>query len=102
MANRPTDGPELRFIDRPDLGETFADSMQGFAWDGNTLRIVFSVTRLDQPMAGAMPTAQQYPTCRLVLSQAGALELLEGLSQLRNQLVEPEGSAPALPSRRPN
>jgi len=80
-------GMSVRFFDLPDLPETFSDSMQGFAYDGNTLRIVFTVTRLDEPKPGAAPSARQYPCCRLVLTRAGALELLNSLHDLRQQLL---------------
>ena len=41
--------PKLRYQDRPDLFETFADSVGPWSFDGNTLRIEFMVTRLDPP-----------------------------------------------------
>jgi hypothetical protein len=61
MTSRRSDptGMSVRFVDLPDLPETFSDSIQGFAYDGNTLRIVFSVTRLDDPKPGAAPSARQ-------------------------------------------
>src|SRR5262249_1630972 len=35
---------------------------------------------------GAAPSARQYPCCRLVMTRAGALELLNSLHDLRQQL----------------
>jgi len=37
IRSDPT-GMSVRFVDLPDLPETFADSIQGFAYDGSTLR----------------------------------------------------------------
>jgi hypothetical protein len=35
----------VRYLDRPDMMETFADSITGLIFDGQTLRIEFGVTR---------------------------------------------------------
>ena len=57
MATKPTSPAEsaaqrqaatIRFVDRPDLAETFVDSVSGLVFDGQTLRIDFAVTRLDE------------------------------------------------------
>ena len=37
----------IRYIDRADMVETFADSVTGLIFDGQTLRIEFGVTRFD-------------------------------------------------------
>ena len=89
MTSRRPDPTRMsvRFVDLPGMPETFSDSIQGFAYDGDTLRIVFSVTRLDDPKPGAATSARQYPSCRLVLTRAGALELLNSLHELRQQLL---------------
>ena len=38
----------IRYLDRPDVAETFANSITGLVFDGQTLRIEFSVTRVDE------------------------------------------------------
>ena len=37
----------IRYIDRPECTETFADSINHVYFDGQSLRIEFGVTRLD-------------------------------------------------------
>ena len=37
----------VRYVDRADMVETFADSVTGLIFDGQTLRIEFGVTRFD-------------------------------------------------------
>src|ERR1700751_2484156 len=74
----PTGPPErgpaaIRYFDRPDMVENFADSVTGLIFDGQTLRIEFSVTRLDEVKPHAPITGRRYPTCRLVLSPIAAV-----------------------------
>ena len=38
----------IRYIDRPDIDEVFADSVTGLLYDGQTLRMEFAVTRFDE------------------------------------------------------
>ncbi len=38
----------IRYVDRADMAETFVDSITGLIFDGQTLRIEFGVTRLDE------------------------------------------------------
>jgi hypothetical protein len=73
--------PQLRYVDRPDCTETFADSINNVSFDGQTMRIEFGVTRLDeikkdQPIAG-----RRYPACRLVLTPAAAMDLINRMQQ---------------------
>lgn len=69
--------------ERADLAESYADTIRGVWFDG-TWRIEADVTRLD---ATSTPmTATQYPSCRLVLSAAAGLALLERLNQLAKEL----------------
>ncbi|MDX2498322.1 MAG: hypothetical protein QNL11_10525 [Desulfobacterales bacterium] len=42
-------GPQTRFVDRPEVSETFADSIHGLSFDGQSMRIEFCTTRLDSP-----------------------------------------------------
>ena len=47
-APRERQTATIRYVDRPDVGETFADSITGLVFDGQTPRIEFSVTRVDE------------------------------------------------------
>ena len=64
----PASGPKYTYVDLPELSETFADSLVGFIFDGQTLRITFGVNRMDEPSRGQPNTGKRYPACRLVLT----------------------------------
>ncbi len=99
---------DATFIDRPELTETFADSVHGVSYDGDTLRLLLGVSRMGEPAPGRPPTVEQYPCARLVLSRAGAVALLNTLHRLRQQLVaegelKPDAGEPtATAMQRPN
>ncbi len=78
----------LRYLDRPDLAETFADSVSGLIFDGQTLRIEFAVTRLDEVKAGAPITGRRYPACRVVLPPAAAIDLINRMQQIAAALTQ--------------
>jgi hypothetical protein len=72
----------VRYIDRPDVAETFADSVSGLIFDGQTLRIEFAVTRLDEVKPNEPLTGRRYPACRLALPPAAAIELINRMQQI--------------------
>jgi len=76
----------VRYLDRPDMAETFADSLTGLRFDGQTLRIEFGVTRMDSVQANAPITGRRYPACRLVLPPAAAVELINKMQQIATAL----------------
>ena len=77
-AAHPADRPaiNIRYVDRPDAPETFADSITGLFFDGQTLRIEFAVTRVDEVKANAPVSGRRYPVCRVVLPPSAAVELI--------------------------
>lgn len=75
---------ELRYEDRPDLLETFADNAQSLNFDGRTLRIEFCVTRPDAADGKARKkTARSVPVVRLVLDLDGAVDLFNKVNVLQ-------------------
>lgn len=76
----------LRYLDRADMAETFADSVTGLIFDGQTLRIEFGVTRFDNVTAGAPITGRRYPACRLVLPPTAAVDLINRMMQIATAL----------------
>lgn len=73
--------PAIRYVDRPDCAETFADSVHSIVFDGQTLRIEFGITRMDEARASMPMTGRRYPACRLVLPPAAAVELINKMQQ---------------------
>ncbi len=72
----------IRYIDRPDIEEIFADSVSGLIFDGQTLRIEFAVTRLDELKANTPLTGRRYPAGRIVLPPAAAVDLINRMQQI--------------------
>ena len=87
----------LRYVDRPDCMETFADSISALAFDGQSLRIEFGVTRLDDVKPDAPLTGRRYPACRLVLTPAAAIELINRMQQTAAALTQAGLVKPAQP-----
>jgi hypothetical protein len=81
-------GAQFRYVDRPDCPETFADSITGLAFDGQTLRIEFAVTRVDELKPNAPMTGRRYPTCRLVLPPGAAIDLINKMQQVAAALTQ--------------
>jgi len=78
----------IRYIDHPDMLETFADSITGLMIDGQTLRIEFGVTRLDEMKQNTAITGRRYPACRLVLPPAAAVDLINRMQQIGAALTQ--------------
>lgn len=80
--------PTFHHVDRPDLMETFSDSIEGTFFDGQTLRIEFCVNRLDPLKPNAAPTGRRYPACRLVLTPGAAIELMNRMQQISAAMIK--------------
>jgi hypothetical protein len=78
----------LRYVDRPDLEETFADSVSGLLFDGQMLRLEFAVTRLDEVKPNTPLTGRRYPACRVVLPPAAAIDLINRMQQIATALTQ--------------
>src|SRR5262245_57953251 len=82
QTRQATESLNFEFVDMPQLAETFADSVQTLLFDGQNLRIVFCASRLDEPKGGGRPHGKRYPTCRLVLSGQGTLDLINRIQKI--------------------
>ena len=78
----------VRYLDRADMEETFADSINGLIFDGQTLRIEFGVTRFDDVKPNTPITGRRYPACRLVLPPAAAVDLINRMQQIAAALTQ--------------
>ena len=87
MSKATLDGAELRYEDRPDLSETFADIVQRMTFDGRTLRIEFCAVRMDDPDAKARKrSGKAVPVSRIVLDLDGAVDMLNKMNSLQAAL----------------
>lgn len=78
----------IRYVDRPDIEEVFADSVSGLVFDGQTLRIEFAVTRLDEVKPNTPVTGRRYPASRIVLPPAAAVDLINRMQQIAAALTQ--------------
>jgi len=78
----------IRYLDRADMAETFADSITGLIFDGQTLRIEFGVTRFDDVKPNSPISGRRYPACRLVLPPAAAVDLINRMQQIGAALTQ--------------
>ena len=86
MSSQPT--PQVRFVDRPDVTETFTDSIRSIGFDGQTMRLEFCVTRMEHVQPPNPPSGCQYPACRLVLTPNAAIDLFNKLQRLISVLEQ--------------
>jgi hypothetical protein len=80
-------GPTFQYVDIPNLSETFADSIHRVSFDGQSLRLDFSVTRMEESTPGQL-TRKRYPACRLALSLAAAVELINQVQKIAASLTQ--------------
>jgi hypothetical protein len=107
MAEAPQKPPpasEFVYVDRPELAETFADSLQSVLFDGQSVRLEFCVTRPSEPNPQGGGNRRRYPACRLVLTPAAAVDMINHVQRLTSHLVqagllksEQDGTAAATP-----
>ena len=85
---------EIQYVNRPEIQEVFADQMERMTVDGatNTLRIEFTVTRMDDPKAGSnKQTGKKYSVARLVLPMPGLLDMINKFQQVA-AVMEQQGT----------
>lgn len=79
---------QYEFVDLPTVTETFADFVQRIQFDGQTLRIEFCVSRIEEQKPPAAATGKRYPVCRLVLSTSAGIDLMNKMQQITAGLVK--------------
>jgi hypothetical protein len=78
----------IRYVDQPECRETFADSINNVFFDGQTMRIEFGITRMDELKQGQQVSGRRYPACRLVLPVGAAIELINKMQQTASALQQ--------------
>jgi len=93
----------IRYVDRPECAEVFADSVHHVYFDGQSLRIEFCVTRLDEVKPNTAITGRRYPAQRMVLTPMAAVELINRMQQVGAALTQagvlkatPKAGAPTI------
>lgn len=88
MAEQKQAPIKYQYVDRPEVSEIFADFVHRIQFDGQTLRFEFGVSRLEEQQPPATPTGTRYPACRLVLSTAAAVDLMNKMQQITASLIK--------------
>jgi hypothetical protein len=74
--------PSLTYVDRPEVSETFVDSLRGVIFDGMNLRLEFVVNRFDEPRPPNPPTGTSITVCRIVIPLPGTMGMIGQLNGL--------------------
>jgi hypothetical protein len=84
----------IRYSDRADVAEIFVDSITGLLVDAQLMRIESGITRLDEMKPNSPMTGRRYPACRIVLSSAAALDLVNRLRRIAAVFAQASKAAP--------
>ena len=90
-----TPNVKIAYIDRPDVTETFADTLERVSFDGQSWRLEFCVTRMDDQKEDVFP-GRKYPVSRLALTVNAGLELANKMQQIV-AIMEKRGTLKANP-----
>ena len=103
--------PRIQYVDVPSIAETYADSVNRMMFDGQSVRLEFCVTRMDEPQKGSADlTGTRQTACRVVLPLGAALELSGKLGRMLAALAKRGAESragqaqakPAQPEARPS
>ena len=78
---------QIHYVDRPEISETFVDSLGVITFDGNT-RLELCATRLDLPKPPDPPTAKRYPVSRIVMTPEATVAVFNQLQNIMNLLQQ--------------
>jgi hypothetical protein len=94
---RPAQSLAIKYVDLPELPETFADSVNSVSFDGQTLRVEFGVTRYDHASEQRPTSGRRYSASRLVLTRGAAVEMINRLRQVATAITQSGQSKPDAP-----
>jgi hypothetical protein len=91
--NRMAENPRDRLKTFPmqphhEISETFSDCLGLAMFDGNTLRLEFAVSRLNEPKPPNATAGERHTVARLVLSAPCAVDLINQMQMIASQLAQ--------------
>jgi hypothetical protein len=95
VNNSANASPRIQYVDVPSIPETYADSVNRMMFDGQSVRLEFCVTRMDEPQKGNELTGTRQTACRVVLPLGAALDLSGKLSRMLTALAKRGAEAKA-------
>lgn len=94
MANSPKQGKpkslkdHLRYVDRPDAPEIFADEFGNVTGNGQTMKIELLSHRINEPKPGdTHPTGSKMTVARIVLGPGAIVEWLNASAKIREMMI---------------
>jgi len=88
MAKEPQPALKFQYVDRPEVNETFSDHVGRIQFDGQTLRLEFGVTRIQDAKGDEPAVGVRYPATRLVLSVGAGVDLMNKMQQITASLIK--------------
>ena len=88
MPDQPQPQVQFQYVDLPQVSEVFADFVNRIQFDGQTLRLEFCVSRIEDHKPPAVATGKRFPACRLVLSATAAVDLMNKMQQITAGLIK--------------
>src|SRR5262249_22095068 len=81
MTNPPS-AATWSYVDRPEVSETFVDSLEKISFDGTSIRLELTVNRFDSPHSTGVWTGRKVTACRLITNPSGLLSIAGALNNL--------------------
>lgn len=79
---------KLAYRDLDALSETFTNSLRLVAFDGQNMHFEFCIVRQDEPKPPNPPTGYQVPVSRLVMPLPVAIDLMNKVKTILDQLTK--------------
>lgn len=80
---------KIQYVDVPGIAETYADTVRGMMFDGQSVRLELCVTRMEEPARGTNElTGKRQTACRVVLPLSAALDLSTKLGRMMSTLAK--------------
>jgi hypothetical protein len=79
---------QLQYVDRPEVSETYADSLEKAMFDGNSIKMEFVVNRLNPPVVSKPPGGKKVTSSRLVMPLAGIIQMVSQLKDIMASLEQ--------------
>lgn len=91
---------KLKYVDRPEIPETYVDLMEKGVFEGGMARLEFCVIRMNEPKPPSAPTGKKLTACRLVMPLTEFAKMAEKFGSIlaqfeRDGIVQREGQQTA-------
>ena len=87
MAENPPT-KKLPVVPHHEVREIYADQVGFLICDGSTLKIDFEVVRMNESASSVPPEKERHVVARLALSMNGAMDLINQISRLAEQMAK--------------